>query len=165
MDGLVIACFCQLTLSFLCCLRIVLNLYICERVIDYLQDNICTFEPMLTGLINESHQETFTPKKYIQEKRINGTHGGEPEIFALSKILKRSIRVYILVMINQILVGFSFRSEHKGEEGFPILLSFIQGRCASHYQAIKLKSQTKSECQEEVKKPSRTTTRNKRNKI
>ena len=122
------------------------------RACDYLQDNLFTFEPMLTGLINDSNQETYTPKKYIQEKRIDGTYGDEPEIFALSKVLKRSIRVYIPVMFNQILAGFSFRSEYKGEEGFPILLNFIQDQYAPHYQAIKLKSQTKSECQEVKKK-------------
>ena len=109
-----------------------------KKACDCLKDHLSDFKPLLKGLINESTLKPYTPTQYIKEKRIDGEYGDEPEIYALSKVLKTTIKVFQPSIVNGKLIGFSFRSEYKGNaKNLPILLNFIADQC--HYQAIKKK--------------------------
>jgi len=111
-----------------------------KRACKYMSQHISEFNHFLNGLINEETQESYLPKEYISEKSIDGVYGDDPEIFALSKELHLTIRVYEALYQENVLLGFILRSEYiERKSKNQILLHFIPCEYAPHYQAIQVK--------------------------
>ena len=109
-----------------------------RKACDYIYEHLDHFESSLKGLLNEQTNKPYTALEYIKEKRKNGEFADEPEILALSKVLNRTIRVYVSFYTNGKRAGFTIRSEYSvTHPNGLILLHFIPDLYAPHYQAIK----------------------------
>ena len=78
-----------------------------RRACDYMFDHPVDFVEPLEGLINVQTQKPYTAEQYIKGKRMLGEYGDEPEILALSKVLKRTIAVYEEVWDGDYRTGFN----------------------------------------------------------
>mmetsp|Transcript_21141 Transcript_21141/g.47934 ORF Transcript_21141/g.47934 Transcript_21141/m.47934 type:complete len:489 (-) Transcript_21141:704-2170(-) len=92
-----------------------------RKCLDFMQNNRSHFSAFITG-------ESFDD--YVRRKKVDGVHGNNPEIQALSELFNRPVEVF--VPGNEDSPINIFQSEYKTDD-IPIRLSYHDG---NHYNAV-----------------------------